>query len=124
MRRITTQLNQVKRTEHKDWKTSKVKNLTLLLDQDKKDFVDQPVYVVKRRYKPDEYLVYDGNTRHFLAEHGVITISTFHLIETDSDLELVRELMQDIYWPGENLSAVTGTLSSRRYYLKQTKTAA
>jgi len=121
MKQLNIRLTKVNRTEHKDWNTSKVRTLCSLLTLNQAEFTDEPLYVVRRRYKQDQYLIYDGNTRHFIAEHGLIVLSRFHLIETDSDLELVRELMQDIYWPGENLAIVTGTLSSRCYYLKQAK---
>ena len=123
MKKIYPDLCHINRTEHKDWQTKKVKNLLSLLGKGYTKFITEPVYIVRDRYNKDNYFVYDGNTRHFLAEHDLIQLTKFYLIETDSDLEHVRETMQDIYWPGDCLDSVVGLLDTRNYYMERKNAA-
>lgn len=116
MRQIRPFLRDIKRTEHKHWNNKKVGALVRLLNSGKPEFVEAPVYVVK---DDCDYLVYDGNSRVFLAQNGVITLENICLIETDKDLETVREMMQEIYWPGNTLDSVVNYLRSRVYLMER-----
>lgn len=117
MRKIYPLLSQIRRTEHKDWQTRKVKTLMNLLNEGRREFCSEPVYLVPDSRNPFRCLVYDGNTRHFLAEKGMISLDNYYLLETDDDLEEVRRRMQEIYWPGNDLECVVGYLSSRKMWL-------
>lgn len=105
MREIHPPLSQVKRTEPKSWNTPKVVRLLDLLSQGETNFLREPVYLTPDPHQAG-YLVYNGNTRIFLAENDRISLDHFCLIETDADLEEVRDKSQEVYWPGNDLASV------------------
>ncbi|MBT3298603.1 hypothetical protein HN385_06760 [archaeon] len=109
MKRIEPSLDKICRTEHKDWNNEKVKNQLRLLKENNLDFISQPIYLTKHQ-NDDNYFVYDGNTRTFLAEEKIIHPTNFQLLESDEDLQFVRLSMDEIYWPGQNLKSVSGYL--------------
>ncbi len=119
MKKITPNMDQIRRTEHKDWESRKVTNLKRLLETGRTDILNEPVYLVRGKCDEDSYPVYDGNTRHFLAENGLIILNNIYLLETNADLEEVRCRMKEIYWPGEDLESIIGYLGVRAYLYSQ-----
>ncbi len=119
MKQIEPSLEQICRTEHKDWNNGKVKNQLRLLKENNNSFVSQPIYLTKSINYPancksnETYFVYDGNTRMFLAEANIIEPNNFQLLEHDEDLQFVRSSMGEIYWPGPDLQSVSGYLRFR-----------
>lgn len=103
MKEIHPSLSQIKRTEPKSWNTPKVVRLLDLLSQGETNFLREPIYLTKDQ---EGYLVYNGNTRIFLAENDRISLDHFCLIETDADLEEVRDSSKEVYWPGNDLASV------------------
>lgn len=112
MKQVELSLDQICRTEHKDWNNSKVKNQLKLLKEQNLNFVSQPVYLTKDQFS-NKYFVYDGNTRMFLAEANIIQLTNFQLLERDEDLQFIRSSMEEIYWPGPDLDSVSGYLRFR-----------
>ena len=121
MKEVSPSIDEIARTERKNWRTPKVVNLLGLLLGGNDKFTEEPVYLIKNDgmfFGDKEYFVYDGNTRHFLAESGMIPIK-YKLIETDEDLEQVREEMGEVYWPGPCVQSVMGYLRTRVWMLGQ-----
>ena len=113
MKKIPPNTDQIRRTEYKDWESRKVIHLKHLLEAGRTDILNEPVYSVSDKCGEDSYSVYDGNTRHFLAENGLIILNNIYLLETNADLEEVRCRMKEIYWPGEDLESIIGYLGVR-----------
>jgi hypothetical protein len=121
MKEIKPNLEDIARTENKNWQTPKVLNLLRLLLGGNDKFTEEPVYLIKNDgmfFGDKEYFVYDGNTLHFLAESGMTTIK-YKLIENNNDLEQVREEMGEVYWPGPCIQSVMGYLRTRVWVLGQ-----
>ncbi|MCX6819502.1 MAG: hypothetical protein NT129_05915 [Candidatus Aenigmarchaeota archaeon] len=110
MKEIQPDINQIKITEYRDWQHHKVKKLVSLSEEGKIDFIQLPIYLVRERdvlgRNTENYIIYDGNSRFFLASNGRIPNLIMHLLETDADLDDVRRRNNEIYWPGHNLEVV------------------
>lgn len=117
MKKVRPGLKQIQRTEQRDFISEKIRSIRSYQGEEQA-IIFPDAYLVKDKYSNDTFLVYDGNSRLFLAEQGIIKFDKFLLIETDDDLVRVRSEMSDIYWPGQDLSEVAGYLDAAARHLK------